>query len=465
MNLWLYLHFPALQLSTIYQPTDQQALIIVDEKSNEVIQLNQYAKNQGINLGMGLGTAASLCHELEVKVYDKKVEARLLKHIAHWLYSKTADITIFAANGLLLRVSNMLSLYRDLAHYWQVLSQHLNTLKLEYHYACAYSPFAAKLLATQKLDKLSESQDWLTRQIKQQSLVHADLNINMVNRLQKVGISHLGDLLKVPLAELSTRFDVEVVHYIGQLTGKIPHPVQFYIPPEPFEYYLELYYEVSNQQYLSKPLLKQFLLLEKHLRLKDMLATELTLCLHQRDSENLVLTITALQGEYKADKWLALTELNLASIKLVEPIIGLTLTTKRLTRKGTQANDLFLGSQGELSAQELVTNLVAKLGQERVKGLATKQDARPEIANQLCPPFSVNSQPSSTKLRPTFLLTTPSPLKEPVKIVSPPERIIAGWWDDYQVVRDYFIGRSEQGRWLWLFRDHNQQWFIHGLFS
>ena len=33
------------------------------------------------------------------------------------------------------------------------------------------------------------------------------------------------------------------------------------------------------------------------------------------------------------------------------------------------------------------------------------------------------------------------------------------------MIRDYFIARTEQGRWLWVFRTPEQQWFIHGQFS
>lgn len=472
MSLWLYLHFPDLQLCSIYQRADNQAqpLIILDKKSNEVVQLNQAARAQGITHGMGLGTAASLCHSVSVKEYDEQIEARLLKRIAHWLYSKTADISLYSPNGLLLRISNMLALYQDLTQYWQALSQHLDILGVDYDYACAYSPYGARLLARQKLNQISDDKAWLFEQIKQQALQHGDLNTKVVSRLQKVGVTHFADLLDLTLTELSKRFDVEVVNYIGRITGQLQHPVNFYIPPERFEHYLELYFEIANQQYLAKPLLKQLQLLEKYLRLKDKLATELVLHLHQRDCDDLVLTISALQGEYKADKWLALIELNLASQTLAAPIIGLTLKAKRLVDKNNQCRDLFLGAQGQVSEQELTATLIAKLGQDRVKGLSLKQDPRPEVANGLCQPFSSLSNTqhfeiSSKKLRPTLLLPKPLPLQESVKVMSTPERIVAGWWDDYQVVRDYFIARSDDGRWLWLFRDHKQQWFVHGLFS
>jgi protein ImuB len=116
MTLWLYLHFPSLQLESLYN--DQSIPIaIVDERKSEVIQLNPIAKKAGVKLGMGLGTAASLCRQLHVHAYDASVTKKQLTHIAQWLYPVTADISLFEPDGLLLKVSNMLSLYSSLDKY------------------------------------------------------------------------------------------------------------------------------------------------------------------------------------------------------------------------------------------------------------------------------------------------------------------------------------------------------------
>ena len=60
-NLWLYLHFPHLQLDTLFsQSPVEHALIVLDSKTNTVVQLNGQAKAAGICPSMGLGTAAAL---------------------------------------------------------------------------------------------------------------------------------------------------------------------------------------------------------------------------------------------------------------------------------------------------------------------------------------------------------------------------------------------------------------------
>jgi protein ImuB len=64
-----------------------------------------------------------------------------------------------------------------------------------------------------------------------------------------------------------------------------------------------------------------------------------------------------------------------------------------------------------------------------------------------------------------MMLPTPEPLAEQISIIQGPERFVTGWWDGDEMTRDYFIARSQTGRWLWVFRNQQRQWFLHGLFS
>jgi protein ImuB len=56
--------------------------------------------------------------------------------------------------------------------------------------------------------------------------------------------------------------------------------------------------------------------------------------------------------------------------------------------------------------------------------------------------------------------------KASLKLVSGPERIEAGWWDEQDVARDYYMAENGRGQRLWVFRDHRtRSWFVHGLFG
>ena len=88
--------------------------------------------------------------------------------------------------------------------------------------------------------------------------------------------------------------------------------------------------------------------------------------------------------------------------------------------------------------------------------------------------------------RPTRLYTPPHPVSvEPAQGSQPPrrfrwrgemhdvvlcfgpERIEAPWWGispfgDRLPTRDYFRVSDQSGRWLWLGRDEEGRWFVHG---
>ena len=56
----------------------------------------------------------------------------------------------------------------------------------------------------------------------------------------------------------------------------------------------------------------------------------------------------------------------------------------------------------------------------------------------------------------------------PLRLLSGPERIEAGWWDGALVLRDYFVAQGEEGACYWIYRERDAssaRWFLHGLFA
>jgi len=476
MTLWLYLHFPSLQLNTLFCDQDEQGIIIVDGRENQVVQLNQKAAENGIKKGMGLGTAASFFRDIKVHAYDPKCEQARLLEIANCLYAITSDISLLEPNGLLLKVSNMLTLYQNLDHYWQALRLHLTPLQLQYHFASGYSPLASRLLARAGWNQITDDHKKLLAELKKRPLYEAELPDKQINKLTRVGVKTLNDLLSLPMEDMTKRFDIELVNYIGQLTGQFHQPVHFYHPQKQFNRYLELLFEIENLQCLHQPLFKLLEQLEIFLKTRDQLTHELSLTLHQGSEQNHVISATSAEGDYLAQKWFSLFELRFESIKLTAPVKGITISAKRIVSRsltrGSDTVDLFDGKRGSTSPLELISILQAKLGQNAVKGVALTDDPRPHLSTRYGPPLSSSSSQNLPKiavnkalLRPSILLPKPQPLNEKVTIIQGPERLATGWWDEHSMIRDYFIARSAQGCWLWVFRTPEQHWFLHGVFS
>ncbi|MGV2986896.1 Y-family DNA polymerase [Vibrio sp. E150_011] len=472
MLLWLYLHFPTLQLDTLFrQDDDDVALAIVDGHQHDIIQLNTEAQKQGLQLGMGLGSAAALCQDLQVHPYDAKLENQRLADIAQWLYLITSDITLFPPNGILIKVTNMLSLYENIENYWRALSQHLAHLHINTYYSTGQSPYAAMIMAKQKCNWIETNPQQLKKRMSGYSLSLTELETKQVEKLQRVGIQNLSDLLALSLPEVAKRFDIELVNYVGRLTGQFKHPINFHHPPEQFSHYLELLFDIENVAWLHNPLTRLFQQLEVFLRLRDKVAYELNLTLHQRDHDDSHIQLHSAQGDYLVAKWQSLSTLTLENLQIDAAINGLTLSVIRMGEHQINEYDLFEGITSNQTPLELVSILQAKLGKQAVTSLHFTDDPRPEMATQPIAfsqtthgpkaPFSKTCQ----KLRPSLLYPHPFPLTDKVSITLGPERVISGWWDGYQVKRDYFIARNAFGQWLWIFRTEDYHWFVHGQFS
>ncbi|MCL9783608.1 DNA polymerase Y family protein [Vibrio sp. S4M6] len=472
MQLWLYLHFPRLQLESLFSEHCDQPMAIVDEKTHCIVQMNASAKEQGLQLAMGLGSSAALCSDLKVHPYDKLTETTALESIAQHLYLTTADMMLMPPNGLLLKVTDMLTLYQGLDNYWQAVRSSLALFNITYHFSTGFSPLSAQLLAQSATDQLMYEKSSMLYSLKCQPISSADISSAHLELLQRLGVKTIGDLLAIPLADIAQRFNIDLINYIGRLTGQFKHLIDFYSPPEHFESHLEMLFDIENVQWLEKPLEKLLHRLEQFLKPRSLVAYELKLSLHLRDAEHHELAFTSACGESQASQWLTLCQLSLESLTLTHPIQGLTLCATRTGEKQTNNADLFSKRQGQQDELALISYLQAKLGPDRVKKLGLSGDPRPEHATHFYSPMSLTTpkrlaakHDSIRCLRPSFLLPAPQKIKESIQIIQGPERIVTGWWDGSNIARDYFIARNHSGQWLWVFRTKNQQWYVHGHFS
>jgi protein ImuB len=465
MTLWLYLHFPHLQLDASCTDPETPACIV---EQGVVLQASPSAVQKGIHPGLGLGSAASLCARLQVHPYHREAETGKLHDIAQWLYTVTSDIVLFPPSGLLLKVSSMLALYHNLPGYWEQIKTYLDQLEIRYHFATAYTPQAARLLARNACDQLWDDEELIRQRLGQYRIAATEIASDTVEKLHRIGIRNLHELLALDIHDIARRFDIDLVNYTGRLTGRFRQPVDYYSPPEHFSRDLELLFEMDNVLWLDKPLYKLLNQMERFFRARDRVVYELTLILHQRSTEPQQVTLTSAKGEYCADKWRQLSKLTLESVTLQAPLVAITLTASRTGPRQADTDDIFDGETGRLTPPELVSLLQAKMGKDAINGITPTDDPRPEKATRLCPPLikdasATNRFPAHN--RPSILLYTPEPLQQRVSILRGPERLTTGWWDNDAVMRDYYIGRTRTGRWLWLFRDQDNKWFIHGLFS
>ena len=466
---WLYLYFPSLQLdSLLHQQAYHQACVLVHK--NKVVQANPQACQLGIKIGAGLAQAALLCAQLKVIAYESKQEQRLLSQLAQRLYQTSATLYLDPPQGLLLQTSDMLRLYNGLGPYWQQLQQPLMDRGLNYHYASAHSPLAAQVLARAGNDRLLENQDQATRLLGQLSIHMAGLEPKLALQLERLGLNTLGQAQALPRSALGQRLGQSLVTYLQQLdTSSAPNRLA-YRAPENFRQRLELLYEIEHSTALRFPLKRLLTDLEAFLAPRQLRAAGLSLGLEYREHAAERLHIGCSDGEYREEAWLTLCMLRLEQLQLQAPIIAISLNTKGQMPWAPLSIQLFDPPGGKLTAGQLISRLQNKLGDHAVQQLYLRDDHRPEQSfYQGRPQSHYQTQQATSALRPSLLFTLPQALghkpNHQWRILSGPERIQSGWWDNVSICRDYFIARNPMGQVCWLFRTPREEWFLHGYFS
>lgn len=482
MALFLYLHFPALQLDNIalcHEQSQKLPVAIVDQH-HQLLQLNQAAMHAGLKLHMGLASAAALCPDLQLLPYKPEQQLKVLQEVAGSLYQLSSDIALDPPAGLFLRLDAMLGLYGGLEPYWQALCGELTTMTYRNQYSCGTTPFAAKCLAYQQSALITDKADVLLSALKTCPLTVTELTETEQQQLARLGIQSLGQLLALPTAELARRFDSQLLSYLGRLRGDYYHALEYLQPAAGFSRYLELLFDITDSTVLARPLLKLLQQLEQQLCRANSQCHRLLVTLFFRDNPPLKLTVGSAQGEYKAAAWLQLCQLQLQAQPLPEPVYALQLDVDVFSAQQWSTSALFEQHHASMSALQLLSLLQARLGRAAVSGLTIINQHLPEHASQRSLPLlkgdladyqtkaqlqaQVQVQAQALALRPAFLFTEPQPLTEAVTINQGPERLCPDGWQ-LAAQRDYFIGHNQQGQWLWLYRTANQQWFVHGLFS
>ena len=502
MLLWLYLHFPSLQLDGITtkdESHDEQPLIVIQTKKNAIVQLNAAAQQVGIKVGMGLATAVSLTSNLAIVEYNQKLEQTRLAQLAQWLYQVVADIALFTPNGMVLQISNLLGLYKNIESCWASIEAVLQQQKVNYHRAIANTPMAARLIArSASIDDhtstpLSIKRYQVEQILKKLPVSELELPTRQIEQLHRIGIVQLQQLWQLSTKALGQRFGLEMLHYLGKIKGQVNHPLHYYQPPAHFSNTLELLHEINLSQVLLFPLKRMLQQMNDFLFNRELVVTSITITLHYRNKEqyqDLSIIIGSAQGEYKTERWMALVGLKVERIQLNAPVLGITLTTGTFIDKNCTNDDLFSAVKGRVTAPELISLLQAKVGRSRIVGMSLNQDHRPEFAfnyhneihhsNNRSPaniesqPYPLSAQKNTSKqtsfkqglpkLRPLILLEQPNRLNCQYTILQGPERICSTWWSQQSIYRDYFIARDPQGAICWLYHEPQGQWFLHGYF-
>lgn len=501
--LWLALYFPNLYLNSLVctdatseQESSQTTAMVVINAQRELVQLNEKAREDGLQARMQLGTASAICNDVQFYALDEVYEIRRLNELALQCYALSSDVVVREAQRcLLIEFSGMLKLYGDVDGYLQAVMEHLKAESVELCYALAPSPLLAEALACWQnlLAKPCLFAPDAEQALSSLPLACLNIGAKTVQKLQRLGLETVGELLALPDADLAMRLGKDFVRYLHQLKATAKPVLPRFSLPEYFHSSLGFDAEVQSASALLFPARRLFERMEKFLRRRSQTVQSLECLLCTRSKKVQTIVLVSAHPESSAQHWHDLLRLKFDYVKLDAPVLSLELQANVLLPLEVEPQDLFDTGVSTRSVAATLSRIEARLGHQSVLHPILKDAHLPEQsfeyrvaedARSLQKEWQVaepQRQYAQQTLRPSILLEEPQALAETVRIIHGPERIQTGWWQGVAqgsekgseqgheqargVVRDYFVALNGHKQLLWVFRDTEQQWFVHGLFA
>jgi protein ImuB len=443
----------------------------------------------GILPGQKLSTALGLLPGLSVFQRDEVRERKALENLACWAGRFTPTVSLEQPNELLLEIGGCLRLFGGIEPIVAAVTAGCAEQGYAPGWAVAPTPLGARWLARAGTGAIHGEPSSLRAALADLPCHIPGLPAEAVARLDSFGLRRLGELRAMPGAGLRQRIGNRPVDDLARAWGDLPDPQSAFVFPESFASELELPSRVEHAEALVFSGQRLFSALAGWLHARQLLVRRCTLSFRHDDGEPSELPLSFAEPAADEARFLRLLREHLGRWKLPAPVEAVRLQADELAEKSGGSVPLFevaADGEGHLACLE---RLRARLGERAVQALDAVADYRPECATRerdavtasRSPAGKISDNPAKPggPPRPLWLLPTPQALSErsgnphwhgPLKLLSKPERLESGWWDNGErgaagdVRRDYFVARNPQGQWAWVFRNA-EGWFLHGLFA
>jgi protein ImuB len=338
-----------------------------------------------------------------------------------------------------------------------------------------------------------------------------------LDRLARMGVQTIGQVLRLPRAGFAKRFGTEPLAMLDRLTGRDAELRDRFRARERFRRKRDLTYELESHQAILEalqPLLRE---LGKFLQVRQCSIVQLECLLRHRQAPATSCLLRLAAPTADADRLGELLAERLNQLALPEPVRSCELRSGALVRSAFVSNTLWQpgehGGAVSVESSGLIERLRARLGTEAVYSLQVSPRHRPEStwraiepdtaadtrdmrttahasdarpvpgstrASDIRPPSGAARVPLAPPWppfsRPLWLLPTPRQLSQraglphcrgALRLLGDPERIETAWWNGEAVARDYYVAADIHGVRLWVFRERAapHRWFLHGVFG
>ena len=347
--------------------------------------------------------------------------------------------------------------------------------------------------------------------LKSLPLQSLQLPVNVVDSLTEVGISSIGQLLRLPRVSLQERFGSIVPLQVSRFLGDVSDPLtplcgsellaanhSFEMPvlgrDIDFTYFRTLIERLVRQ--CLQPLVNTN---------RGISSLQVRLGVNKGHGPT-VIEVGLYKPTVQVKHLVDLVMLRFERVRLPREIVDVSIEVMSVGALPYRQQNLFRGpTQSDSSRFEILLNrLVSRLGSGAVVEPRLLADIQPEVSWVAAPVVGVVGlskshrsghllEPSRSHFpkpvvgpsRPTFLLSSPRLIDVPslsadglpvrfrwkgqfhvVMRSRGPERIETAWWRGPTVRRDYYIFETDRGGRFWMFRGlRKRSWFLHGTYG
>ncbi|WP_228877547.1 Y-family DNA polymerase [Paraburkholderia saeva] len=492
MRVFLAVQLYRLQLE-IFRPKwwsdgrDGPARGCVVLEKDKVLMADGVARAAGARAGMKRGGVLTLAPDTEIFERDPARELAAQQDVAIALMRFSPDVALCEEAIVLVDVGASLRLFGGVLSLCRDARAVLATLGFSARVSAAPTGHGACLLAkhgNQRLLKLHS----LERRLAGLPLLSVPEVRPFADWFTSLGCETIADVRRLPRAGLQRRCGEHLLDSLDRAFGTAPELFDWLELPPAFSARIEMPERIEHADGALFAAHRLIVQLCGWLCAKQLALTAATLSLeHERGRQAVpptVIEIALGEPTWQDAHLIRLIRERLGRIELDAPIIALRLDASNVQAAEPASGTLFPepGGSPEDHAR-LVELLVARLGAENVLQATPTADYRPEVANRWTPvgQAAKRATPPAGLPRPTWLLETPVRLLmkkhrpfygSPLRMVSPGERIEAGWFDGELVTRDYFVAQAEDQSCYWIYRERTSsrdaedpRWFLHGLFG
>jgi len=397
-------------------------------------------------------------------------------------------VSIEMPNALLLEIRGSVRLFGSLETLHAGIDAAWRHLQLEASSATAPSTLAALWLARAGRRELIEDPGLLAGRLAELPIGCTAWDGERLQALRALGVSRIGELLRLPRAGLARRFGAAAVLELDIALARQTAPRRAFVPRERFRERFDFEMEVETVAYLQKALEPVIGRCARFLRERQAGVQTMELRLEHRHYPQTRVRLGLASITSEPRRLSSVLSQKLSQLELAAPASSMELVSGPLQPLSAVSLDVFArqggAGGGSDTAPQLVERLRARLGDEAVYGLRSVAEHRPEAAWQRVQELRLNVLPPAGQLRyethpdlprPVWLLDEPAQLplsavrqilEVPDVVEEGPERIESGWWDGKGIARDYYIVRRAGGARLWVFQERrSRRWYLHGAFA